>query len=130
MDEDDPQRFQLDSDTNVVGLDKFLARVWPRMQKALERNVASDIYAGYDVIWEDDTNEETVLVHKLKTSYDFAEANNATAKTLQMLKEADIAQGLHHDEFDDDFGDFDNHGQSSHAQKEEKKDGQNNSVEN
>ena len=74
----------MDKDTEVVGLDKFLARVAPRMIKALEKNVAQDIYAGYDVIWEDDINEETELVHKLKTNYDFAEANNATAKTLAM----------------------------------------------
>ena len=72
-------------------------------------------------------NEETELVHKLKTNYDFAEANNATAKTLAMQKEADKAHGINNDEFDDDFNDFDNN--SKAKGKEEKKDTAN-SVEN
>ena len=126
MDEDDPSRFQMDKDMEVVGLDKFLNRVMPRMQKAMDKNCAQDIYQGYDVIWEDDTAEYTELVYKLKTNYDFAEANNATAKTLQMQKEADIAQGIHQqDEFDDDFND------GPPAKREEvKKEDNSNSVEN
>jgi len=91
----------------VVGLDKFLARVYPKIAEILEKNAKTDILAGYDVIWEDDSNEVTELVHKLTTEYDFAEANNATAKTLQKLKEAEGNTGAAgDDEFDDDFGEY------------------------
>jgi WD40 repeat protein len=50
----------------------------------------------------DNYDDETEIMHKLTTEYDFAEANNATAKTLQKLKEAEGVQ----DDFEDDFGDY------------------------
>jgi hypothetical protein len=67
---------------NYVGLDEFIKRVMPRVQKALEKNAISDVFAGYDVIWED-INEDTELVHKLNTKFDFAEANDATKAMLK-----------------------------------------------
>lgn len=101
MDEDDPDRFKPADDFEVIGLDAFLSRVYPKMSKILEKNAANDILAGYDVIWEDELNEDTELVHKLKTEYDFHEANNATLKAVQKLKEADGA-----DDFEDDFDEY------------------------
>jgi hypothetical protein len=47
----------------------------------LEANVKSNIFDTYDVAWEDEV-EETVMIHKLETDFDFFDANNATQKTL------------------------------------------------
>ena len=82
-DEDDPDRaFKKDmSDMEVTGLDKFLARVTPKLFQILEANAKSHTFDTYDVAWEDEV-EETVMIHKLDTDYDFTEANNATQKTL------------------------------------------------
>lgn len=89
-DEDDPDRaFKKDmSDMEVVGLDKFLARVTPKLFQILEANAKSHIFDAYDVAWEDEV-EETVMIHKLDTDFDFVEVNNATQKTLQKLKESE-----------------------------------------
>jgi hypothetical protein len=68
--------------------------------KVLERNIANDIFAGYDVIWEEDAFDTTEVVHRLVTEYDFSEANDSTAKTIQKMREA---EGL------DDDDEFDSH---------------------
>ncbi len=63
-------------------MEKFLAKVYPKISQILERNANVHIFDSYDVIWEDDVAEETELIHKLISNYDFSEANNATSKSL------------------------------------------------
>ena len=50
------------------------------------------------------------MIHKLDTEFDFIEANNATQKTLQKLKESEKSTtpsySNHDDDFDDDFNDY------------------------
>jgi hypothetical protein len=107
-DEDDPDRAfkkQLD-DFEVTGLDKFLARVTPMLFQILEANAKSHIFDNYDVAWDDEV-EETVMIHKLDTDFDFVDANTATQKTLQKLKESEKATSKNRDDdFDDDFNDY------------------------
>ena len=54
--------------------------------------------------------EDTELVHKLTTQFDFGEANNATQATLEKIKQAEKKQGIqdsaNDDDFDDDFADY------------------------
>lgn len=114
-DEDDPNKYKVDQGFEFVGVDKFLSRVSERMMRALETNIAADLFKSYDIHW-DDTNEETELVYKLKTEYDFAEANNATAKSIQQLKESEKKNGGGKD-FDDDFNDGFNKNQSPEKKK-------------
>ena len=102
-DDEDEDRFQED-EMNYVGLDKFIDRVWPRVKNALEKNDVKDLFAGYDVIWED-VNEDTELVHKLNTKYDFAEANDATKAMLKKQKEAEGIDDQQDDDFEDEFYD-------------------------
>lgn len=70
-------------DFAVTGLEKFLDRVAPRVEKLLAQNVKNNIFDSYDVIWEDDVVEESDLVYRLLNPYDFIEANMATQQTLQ-----------------------------------------------
>ena len=83
-DEDDPNRaFKKDlNEFEVTGLDKFLTKIYPKLAQILDANAKSHTFDNYDVIWEDDAIEETELIHKLTTDYDFIDANNATQKTL------------------------------------------------
>lgn len=90
-------------------MEKFLAKVYPKISQILERNANIHIFDSYDVIWEDDVAEETELIHKLISNYDFCEANNATSKSLQKLKDSEKngklnSQSTNHD--DDDFDEF------------------------
>ena len=61
----------------MTGLDKFLSRVYPKIAQILEANAKSHAFDGYDVAWEEEV-EETVMIHKLDTNFDFTDANNAT----------------------------------------------------
>ena len=94
-DEDDPNRGVLEEmdDFAVTGLEKFLDRVAPRVEKLLAQNAKNNIFEAYDVIWEDDVVEESDLVYRLLNPYDFIEANLATQQTLQQLKESDQKAG-------------------------------------
>ena len=74
-------------------------RVYPKIVQLLDKNMNNDIFSGYDVIWEDDTQEQTEMVHRLRTEYDFAEANNALSKTLKMMKESE-GQDFDDEDFD------------------------------
>lgn len=68
------------------------------------------------MIWEDDAIEETELIHKLVTDFDFIDANNATQKTLQKIKESEKDAGGNYggDQYDDDFDDdFDGYKQET-----------------
>ena len=84
-DDEDPNKGVLDEmdDFAVTGLEKFLERVAPRIEKLLAQNVKNNIFDSYDVIWEDDVVEESDLVYRLLNPYDFIEANVATQQTLQ-----------------------------------------------
>jgi len=62
----------------VVGLEKFLNKIYPKISLFLESNIQENIFDNYDVIWEDEAIEETELTHRLVTNYDFADANSAT----------------------------------------------------
>ena len=88
----------------MTGLDKFLARVYPRVSAILEQNARSDLFEGYDVIWEDDTQEATEMTIKLETNFDFVDANSANKQTNQKLKEAESKRS---GGYDDEFQEFD-----------------------
>ena len=99
------------AESEVNGIDKFLDKVYDKLSKILDRNATSHIFDTYDVIWEDGAQDETEIRYKLKTDFDFGEANNATQKTLQKLKDAEKNQGsgaggYADDDFDDDFNDY------------------------
>ena len=79
-DEEDPNKGVLEDmdDFAVTGLEKFLDRVAPRVERLLAQNAKNNIFDSYDVIWEDDVVEESDLVYRLLNPYDFVEANLAT----------------------------------------------------
>ena len=92
----------------IAGLDKWLNRMYPKIAAMLDQNLKSNIFAGYDVLWDDDSLEETVMTHKLVTDFDFVEANSVNKQTDKKLAEAEkkrrgnaASQGN-----DDDFDDF------------------------
>ena len=76
-------------DIEITGLDKFLARVAPRVFQILDKNVKNDLLSAYDVSWDHGALEETELVHSLNTNYDFIDANTSTQMGLQKLKDAE-----------------------------------------
>ena len=69
-------------------MDRFLKDKALIMMKALDKNILNDIFGQYDVNWDFDDEDdikghnglECTLVHKLRTDYDFVEANKATKK--------------------------------------------------
>ena len=53
-----------------TGLDKFMARVAPVIEAAIERNNKRDIFHGYQVNWEEEIVQVT-FTHKLVCPFDF-----------------------------------------------------------
>ena len=53
----------------------------------LDLNSKGKVFSNYEVFWEEERNEID-LHHKLKTNYDFLEANKATQKAINQVKEA------------------------------------------
>ena len=78
-------------------MENFLDRVQVRMDKAIHKNEAHNLFSGYD-IQTYDTTDETELAHKLTTKYDFAEANDATKQALKKQREA---EGMQEDDFEE-----------------------------
>ena len=76
-DDEKPAEADLDG-FEVTGLEQFLNRIYPKISLMLENNMNNHIFDSYDVIWDAEVVEDTELIHKLQTDYDFDDANNAT----------------------------------------------------
>lgn len=72
-----------------TGLDKFLQRVAPIVEAAIERNNKRDIFHGYQVKWDEEIVQFT-FTHKLVCPFDFKEANVAVQKNIEKQREADM----------------------------------------
>ena len=55
----------------------WLQSVYPKLSQLLEMNFKARTFDNYEVFWEDERSE-IELWQKLKTNYDFKEANKAT----------------------------------------------------
>lgn len=55
----------------------WLQTVYPKLSQLLEMNFKARTFDNYEVFWEDERSE-IELWQKLKTNYDFKEANKAT----------------------------------------------------
>lgn len=91
-------------DFEIVGLEKWLKGIYPKIAKILERNSTGNIFDSYQVAWEEDEIDKCELLYKLQNQYNFGDANSHTDKVLQKLKDALINEG--EDDFDDDFGEY------------------------
>ena len=92
-------------DFEVVGLEKFLKAIYPKIAKVLEKNVSGGIFDNYQVTWEEDETNNCELLYKLENDFNFGDANMHTDKVLAKLKQAYINEAGN-DDFDDDFGEY------------------------
>ena len=82
-------------------LGQWLQWVYPRLGQILDLNARSRTFDNYDVFW-DEERSEIELWHKLKTNYDFNEANKATQKALSQMKASAVDSSMSTAKDDDD----------------------------
>jgi|TARA_B110001450_G_C17517526_1_gene439122 hypothetical protein len=76
-----------------------------KLEKILDKNVQKNIFADYEVQWEDDDVEATEILYKLSNNYNFGDANEHQKGVDAKMKDSKNAE-LDDGAFDDDFNDY------------------------
>ena len=91
-------------DFNMDELATWLENIYPKMKQALDANLEQRAFDNYQVMWEEE-REDINELHVLQTNFDFIEANIAVQKTLNKLKETDVASGGQSTHVDEEWDD-------------------------